>query len=112
MQEMILPPPQEWPLTGNSLQFATHSVRVTDKDVCQIRYSYTGSSTMTPHFPPPTPCPPCRLDFLNFTMAGPSLSHFPIGQLASKALEMSHILLRNRLKRLNKDWGGHSFFRK
>ena len=27
----------EWPLNGTRLQFATHSIWIEDKDVCQVR---------------------------------------------------------------------------
>ena len=29
----------EWPLNGTRLQFATHSIRIEDKDVCQVRWA-------------------------------------------------------------------------
>ena len=50
----------EWPGPGSQLQLATHSIRSPDPDICQV-----------------------RLDLLTFSLAPPSLTHFPIGNITS-----------------------------
>ena len=46
-----------YPANDTLLQFATHTIRITDTDICQV-----------------------RLDMETFELTGPSLTHYPIGE--------------------------------